>query len=127
MRTLVYILLISPWWGCSQTTKPAYSEADSTIEVQAGHTFAIQLPSNIGTGYRWELKEPLDSTLLYLVKQEHQASDSRDDNAAGLDHFLFQTHQKGAVQLRFWYVRPWKKDKAEDQNTKEKTYAVTIR
>jgi len=127
MRTLFYLMLLSPLLGCSQTPKPTYSEADSTVEIQAGSSFAIQLPSNIGTGYRWELKEQPDASLLTLVKQEHRSGDSKEDNAAGLDHFLFETHKKGEVQLKFWFVRPWKKDKADDPSTREKTYTVTIR
>ncbi len=127
MRTFLYLMLLSPWWGCSQTPKPSYSEADSAVEVRAGSTFAIQLPSNIGTGYRWELKEQPDAALLTLVKQEHRSGASTEDNAEGLDHFLFETHKKGDLQLRFWFVRPWKKDKADDPSTKEKTYTVTIR
>jgi predicted secreted protein len=123
MRIPFYLLFISPLWGCSQNTLPVYSDKDSDIVVQVGDTFAIELPSNIGTGYRWELEQIPDSSLLSLAKQEHHPGPNPDDNAGGHDYFMFETHNKGTLQLGFWYVRPWKKEEAPD---KQRSFTIIV-
>jgi predicted secreted protein len=42
---------------------PVYTDAGTEIQVAAGDRFAVELPANPSTGYRWEVEVPAGVTL----------------------------------------------------------------
>ena len=127
MRTLILFFGLVPFWSCSQRPIQIFLETDSTIEVAAGESFTVKLPSAIGTGYTWEMTEPVDSSTLTLISKEYKPSEEDADNSSGFDVFLFKTQNKGSTELNFRYVRPWKKDAADDPDSRTKSFKVMIR
>lgn len=102
-------------------------ESDSIVRTHSGESFLIQLESNIGTGYRWELEETPDAALITLASREYRAGQGDADNGKpGQDIFTFKANGTGQTTLKFWYVRPWAKDKSGDPNTKRMKYTVQI-
>lgn len=125
MRVLLFLFGLIPLWGCSQQPVRLYQETDSIIKISAGENFMLRLPSNIGTGYTWELSEQPDSSLLTLISREYK-SGGDEDNGPGYDELLFKAHRKGKLELKLQYVRPWKKDNAGNPDIRRKTYPVII-
>lgn len=87
----------------------AGAQADP-IEVAVGSDFSITLASNPTTGYRWELAEPLDETLIKLVDSEYKAPRTKLAGAGGREVWTFKGIGQGHGVIELKYVRPWEKD-----------------
>lgn len=127
MRFLIVLILI-PILGCSQKSTQVFMEDDKEITVAVGDTFTIQLASQIGTGYTWQLQEEdQKEELLNLLSKEYIESEQTADGSPGADHFTFQALKKGSTELIFAYQRPWE-DKSEDADAAtRKTFQVSVK
>ena len=119
------ILCCLPMLACTQQNMKTLSEKETEITVKVGEEFSIQLESKIGTGYKWMLSEQTDSNLITLISQEYK-SESSADGGSGKDVFIFQAKNKGRVELKLWYMRPWEKDKVATDNATKKDYLIKI-
>lgn len=124
--TILYVLLAQVADCASQQQMKVLVESDTSLEIRTGGSFAVELPSAAGTGYRWELAAAPEAALLVLEKKEHRPDAKNADGSNGLDHFEFKTQGVGAADLNFQLVRPWKQDKTEDPNARRKRYAIKI-
>ena len=93
------------------------------IRVLAGKQFSITLAANRTTGYSWRLAAPLDAAVLKQIGNDYHAADSGAVGAAGEEVWTFESVGKGAVQLKFEYVRPFEKDAKPVKTAK---YSIVI-
>jgi predicted secreted protein len=128
MRYAIILLLLGcSWFNCSSpVARNAAPQDQQTIQARIGETCTVKFPSQISTGYKWLLKEQVDSTLLTLIREEFQPSKDEREDIQGYNVFTFQALKAGTAELQFWYVRPWKKDKAADPGTQYRNVKVVI-
>ena len=78
---------------------------------------------NIGTGYSWTLKTPLDSTFIELVDQEYFENDLLTEEEESKEVWRFKGLKQGQTQIQMIYKRPWEKVSEE---AVEKTFTVKL-
>ncbi len=125
MKKVMIFLCFLPIMACTQQNMKILSEKETEITVKVGEQFSIQLESKIGTGYKWMLSEQPDSNLITLVSQEYKSKSSAD-GGLGKDVFIFQAKNKGRLELKLWYIRPWEKDKVVPDNVTKKIYMIKV-
>jgi len=126
LKIFTYMLmlgaLILP--ACSSETKdPAsYSDPSDTIRVAVGQQFKIILESNPTTGYAWQFRQPIDSTLLTLLEKQYVAKPNPNKlvGRGGHDHWLFEAAVQGTTSVSLQYLRPW------DTTSVEQTLDFTV-
>jgi inhibitor of cysteine peptidase len=115
--------------GCGATTPPLSSVDASrvsaqTVDATVGQPFSVSLDSNPTTGYRWELAQPLDESILQLVQNAYQRSGPAMPGAGGSEIWTFEPLCQGATMIALRYRRPWEPPSANDRMA---VYAVTVR
>lgn len=109
---------------CSNVPTALSDQSEGQIKARAGENFTIILPSNIGTGYSWQLEQAFDTTLLQLAGREYLENEALEDGMPGVDRFTFSALQSGKTTLTFVYRQPWVDPIPED--ARRKTYQVLI-
>lgn len=114
---VVLISIISITSGCASkpVTIMVKDSGDSVVKARAGKTVAIQLKSQLSTGYSWKIMEMPDS--LTLAK-ENVISDAKTLEITGgfeIQEFIFKASKTGGVVI-LRYGEHWKK-KPEYVNT----------
>lgn len=124
-NTFLLFTLLAALVDCKspQITGLVFSAEDERIEVPVGTIFKIDLASNIGTGYSWTLKTPLDSTFLELIDQEYFENDLLTEEEESKETWRFKGLKKGSTQINMIYKRPWEKISEESI---EKTFLVEL-
>lgn len=124
-NTFLLFTLLAALVDCKspQMTGQSFSATDTKIEVPVGTIFKIELPSNIGTGYSWTLKIPLDSSFLEKVDQEYFENDLLTEEEESKEVWRFKGLKKGETQIEMIYKRPWEKVSEESI---EKTFTVKL-
>jgi predicted secreted protein len=79
-----------------------------SVETQVGQEFTLTLDSNLTTGYRWQLAEPLDSDYLELVGSEYIAPSASPAvlGTGGEEVWTFRTTAEGDTEVTMEYVPP---------------------
>ena len=82
--------------GCRslEETDPA-----TPIEVKAGDEFTIVVQSNPSTGYRWQLAEPLDETIIHLLAKEYREDKPIRPGSGGWDVWKFEAVAPGETEI----------------------------
>ncbi len=80
------------------------------IVLKAGDSFTVTLRANASTGYQWQLKTPLDESILQLIDSKYIPYKSRRIGADGKQLWTFKALKAGQVTIFFKYVRSWEKD-----------------
>ncbi|MFH1407106.1 MAG: protease inhibitor I42 family protein [Candidatus Omnitrophota bacterium] len=103
---------------------PVWAGSD-IIEVDAGEEFVITLDSNPASGYRWELAEAPDETMLEFIRSRYIADRNTDDRigAGGKEIWTFMGLEAGETEILLEYVRPWEKNIPPAE---EKKFSVVI-
>lgn len=105
--------------SCSSETKEPipYSDPGDTIKVTIGERFKIVLESNPTTGYSWQFRQPVDSTLLKLVETQYTAKPNPDKlmGRGGHDHWFFEALAAGTTLISLQYLRPWDSTSVEQK------------
>ena len=109
--------------GNSSATQQIFQDDQNEIQVKKGEIFKIILPSNIGTGYSWELQAPLDSTYLKFVDKEYIENDLMTEEEESREIWRFQAFKKGQSTIQMIYKRPWEK---VSEDAKERQFEVSI-
>jgi len=94
------------------------------VEIDAGKLLVITLESNPTTGFRWELLEPIDVSLLVLVESRYEPSTNADIGligAGGVEVWTFETLATGETTISVEYSRPW-----DDGEITTETFEVTV-
>lgn len=124
-NTFLLFTLLAALVDCKspQMTGQSFSVEDAKIEVPVGTIFKIELASNIGTGYSWTLKTPLDSTYLELIDQEYLENDLMTEEEESKEIWRFKGLKKGQTQIDMIYKRPWEQVSEESI---EKIFVVEL-
>ncbi|MGD8904208.1 MAG: protease inhibitor I42 family protein [Anaerolineae bacterium] len=87
-----------------------FADPGTTIRVEAGDSFAIELAGNPTTGYTWQ--PDVDSQHLELLGQEFEPGEG-GVGAGGREIFRFRALKAGEAEIAFAYRRPWDKESRE--------------
>ncbi len=102
---------------------PALAGDASTLEVELGSTFTLEMDSNPTTGYQWSLAEPLNAGIVSLVGKEYVAPDTNLAGAGGQEIWTFWAVGNGAEVISLTYSQPWDEDTPPAIT---KTFNVTV-
>jgi|GEM_PF-578937 len=107
-----------------------YSDPDAEIEVEQDFKFAIQLESSPSAGYRWQLAQPLDESILELVKTEYKSEEKKSEEAEGeemviegTETWTFEAVGEGDTEIHFELVNTTEEAAAPEE---EKTFKVKV-
>jgi predicted secreted protein len=107
--------------GFAPGTPNSANAAQKMLTLKANSRFSILLPSNITTGYSWNLVSPGKSQNVENTGHLYVPPTVSSPGAGGEERWSFQASQAGTTTLQFAYRRPWEK------NTPPiKTYSLTI-
>ena len=128
-ETMTFTVDVGP--AGSTTKKPAQytkDNADTTIEALLGSEFALVLESNPTTGYKWQLADPLNESVVTLVIQEYvQTKVKEGENTAGAggeETWTFRAVGEGETEISLKYVRSWEAGSPSDETV---TFTVNVK
>jgi inhibitor of cysteine peptidase len=101
-------------------TPPSTVDVDSAkrcpLELHAGQTLVVTLPSNPTTGLRWSVSDAAPGVLQSLGPEVYTNPEDADIvGAAGLSTWRFKVTGAGEGRLKMRYQRPWETDAAPEQ------------
>jgi inhibitor of cysteine peptidase len=85
------------------------SDSGKTIQIHSGDTFAVQLPENPTTGYRWAIQS-LDDGVLELQSSEYALAASSGMGGGGQRVLSFRAKAVGTANLQLKEWREWEGD-----------------
>jgi predicted secreted protein len=109
-----------------------YSDPDAEIEVEQDFKFAIQLESSPSAGFRWQLAQPLDESILELVKTEYKSEEKKsseetegegEEPREGTETWTFEAVGEGDTEIHFEYVNTTEEAAAPEE---EKVFKVKV-
>ncbi|MFN7643109.1 MAG: protease inhibitor I42 family protein [Burkholderiales bacterium] len=77
------------------------------IDVRSGETFELRLPTAAGTGYRWQLVDPVPAPVRAAGVSRVEPPLGDLVGASGQEVWAFQAAEAGRGQLAFVYRRPF--------------------
>jgi inhibitor of cysteine peptidase len=86
------------------------SYSGKQVELSAGQTLVVTLPSNATTGFSWSLADNSDSSVLSETGNQYIAPQTTLMGAGGNEEWTFQALKKGTSVISMAYSRPWEKD-----------------
>ena len=98
--TLLALAVVS----CGGDREATFGEDDSSVEVEAGDRFRIELAANPGVGDDWSLAREPDPSVARLVADGFE-SDAGEDvvGARGAEYFILEAVAPGATEIGFQY------------------------
>jgi len=127
MVGLMVVLALS-LMACSSTPQrlvviaPAGSSVSEEVEIAVGGSLVVHLESNPTTGFKWELSDITDQTVL---KQDGEAEfvppEEAIPGAGGKEIWTFEALKAGTSTISMEYSRPW-----EGGEKAEWTYTLTV-
>jgi inhibitor of cysteine peptidase len=92
--------------GCDGGAK-SFGEDDSggSVTLAVGDSITIELPSNITTGYSWQVAD--DGGLEQSGDPVYDAPNTDAAGAGGTETFTFEATETGSGEIVLEYVRPW--------------------
>jgi len=120
---LAVFIVVAAEYGYAQE-KSEYSEADQTIEVNAGDTFVITFAYNQFTGFKWQLRDPLDKEMLELVGVKYVLGAARFRGFGGKEIWTFKALKVGQTTISLKHIKP---AAGGAPPTKEKTFSVSVK
>jgi len=92
------------------------------VEVAADGSLTVTLGSNQTTGFKWELAEITDESVLEYVDDEYvPPEDTGVVGAGGQEVWTFTALKKGTTEVYMEYGRPW-----EGGEKAEWTFVLTV-
>jgi len=92
------------------------------VEVAADGSLTVTLGSNQTTGFKWELAEITDESVLEYVDDEYvPPEDTGVVGAGGKEVWTFTALKKGTTEVSMEYGRPW-----EGGEKAEWTFVLTV-
>lgn len=99
-----------------------YRDQNVPIDAAVGEVFIIILPVEEGTGYQWQILEPIDAEILMLLGEEFLQPEGGEVGRPGAYYFTFQAKGKGTARLYFGLIPP-----DEEQVIDERVFTVNVR
>lgn len=101
--------LVGQACGDESTEPIVYTNPADTIHVRVGESFWISLESNPTTGYKWQFKTEVDSTLLRLAEQKYIPDPNPEKlmGRGGRYQWLFEALKRGSTSISLQYLQPW--------------------
>ncbi|MDY6966481.1 MAG: protease inhibitor I42 family protein [Halobacteriota archaeon] len=126
---LVLVIVLVGTSGClsSDLEETVYVDASSAgkeVELSLGDTLVITLNSNPTTGFRWNLTEMSDGSVLRLSGNEFEPPEASDPplvGAGGREVWTFNAIKAGSSIISMEYSRPW-----EEETEPAETFNLTI-
>lgn len=108
-----------------------YDDPGTEIEVELDYKFAIHLESSPSTGHRWQLAQPLDESIVELVKTEYKREEKKseetegegEDHSEGVETWTFEAVGEGETEIHFEYVNTTEEDAAPEE---EKEFKIKV-
>ena len=129
MKTLFFLMLLGVL-ACSQSIPSQKKDpimvttCDTTVTIRSNESFTIQLPAQIGTGFRWSIGAQTDPSVL-LPPSEEVVTQTETDNSDGRVEMqvikLTAANKKGSNTVTLQYHRPFDKS-----TPPAKTCTITI-
>lgn len=94
------------------------------IDAAVGELLIITLESNPNTGFRWELSEPINESLLALIDSRYEPGGNAEQSMVGTggnEVWTFEALTNGVAKISMEYSRPW-----EGGEKAVKTLEVTV-
>ncbi len=120
MRAAWVILLCA--LGCATTGQAppgsspriTVSEPGGRATLTVGQELAVELRTNVTTGYRWELVPPVPEVVTVIEAGSYSAAPGSEGRvgAGGTTLFVFRAVQPGKGEVNLAYRRPWETDVA---------------
>jgi inhibitor of cysteine peptidase len=104
--------------ACSSQPKPSVSLEEKQLgkcpmQLHAGQTLTVTLPSNPTTGFRWVVADAAPGVLRSLGPEVYVTpEDAGLVGAGGQSIWRYQAYQAGEGRLLMQYQRPWEVDVA---------------
>ncbi|MBA7640063.1 hypothetical protein ES703_47726 [subsurface metagenome] len=100
------------FWASNIEKSVDASYTGKQVEIDAGGSLTVTLESNWTTGFRWELTEVTNQTVLELVESRCELSEeARQDppmiGAGGTEIWNFKALKKGEATISMEYSQPW--------------------
>lgn len=100
------------FWASSIEKPVDTSYAGKQVEIDTGSSLIVTLESNWTTGFRWELTEVTNQTVLELVESGYELSEeARQDppmiGAGGTEIWIFKALKTGEATISMEYSQPW--------------------
>jgi len=106
---------LNDFWA-STIEKPVSIDKSSDgreVKVSVGKTLAVTLDSNPTTGFRWNLRENSNESVLQLVGNEFVIAETTKPplpGTGGKEVWIFEAQKEGTIKISMEYIRPWEKD-----------------
>ena len=84
--------------------------------------FIIIIRVEEGTGYQWQITEPIDAEVLMLLGEEFHQPEGGEVGQLGAYYFTFQAKGKGTTRLFFGLMPP-----DAEQAVDERIFTVNVR
>lgn len=96
----------------AQAEPKQYQYPPKPIEVAPGEEFVIVLKANWTTGFSWQLAQPVNESVITVLRSEYKPSEPVLDGSGGREFWTFRAKAAGTTTVPFKYVRTWEKGKA---------------
>jgi predicted secreted protein len=125
LRSLAVVLAVTLLGACGTNTGVrVFGEGSADVRVKAGDDFALQLESNITTGYTWQFADKPDEAVVRLVDERYEApADKGPVGAGGQQRFTLHAVAKGTTIIKLHYVRPWEQPPVPNR---EATFTIVV-
>ncbi len=119
MKNLLFLVAILSLAHCSTNRPPM--ETDTRL-VKIGEIFTVTKTSQLGTGYRWKLAQPIHEAYLELVSTQVEETTQEVDGGQNQESWQFKAIGKGSTTLEWVYQPAWEKN----LDKKAKTYSIRV-
>jgi inhibitor of cysteine peptidase len=117
-------MMVGVGCGANPDSIHVFGEETKDIRVKSGTDFALEVDSNITTGFTWQFADKLDEAVVLLVDEKYEPpKDTGKVGAGGRQRFTLRAIAPGTTTLNLQYVRPWEKPPTPN---KELTFTVTV-
>ena len=100
------------------------NKADSTMQVDAGSEFQIQIPSNPTTGFSWHLGGISDTNIVVFFQTVYNDPAAVIPGKGGTETWTFKAKISGTAVITLNYSREWEKDAAPAIT---ETYTINVK
>lgn len=122
MRRALLVLMLVVATGCSASPSSPVLEMEdsgSTVELEVGDTFVVNLHGNPSTGFAW-LVEDYDETMIFMSDSTYTENSSSRVGAGGVFRFEFEATRSGTVEVELRYRRSW------DDTPAERIFTISV-
>lgn len=101
---------------CFAQAQEINETTQNDIQVRVGDIFSIKLQSNPTTGYEWYFFQPLDNSMVELVKRDSISDKPVREGSGGIEIFTFKALKVGKTMISMEYVRKLNRGKEGARN-----------